>query len=123
MQLNRLHDLIADGIVRAEGCHRLLENKRNFTAANGAYLRAVGFKQRQVDWRLGIRAAQQDLAFHNPTRSFHDAENRQRRDTFSAAALADDADRLASLNLKAGAVNRSDRAFISEEIGLQALHR
>ena len=54
MQQDGLDDLIADGVNRTEGGHRLLRDQGDLGAANGAQPRAMARQFAQVD---GFEAA------------------------------------------------------------------
>ena len=49
MQADRLDELAADGVDRAERRHRLLEDKRDLVAADGAHRLAVGIERGKID--------------------------------------------------------------------------
>ena len=103
---DRLDDLVADGVHRAERGHRLLEDQRDLAAADRAHLAAVGGRARPGRSCVAVRrASRQDLAADDAARAVDDAQDRLGGDALAAAALADDAERLAGADVEADAVD------------------
>src|SRR5207253_1115290 len=85
---DRLDDLIAHAVNRAEGGHRLLEDQRDLGAADRPHLLAVGLELREVDGgtpRPAVRggAPEPDLPRDDPTRTVDDTQDGARRDALA----------------------------------------
>src|SRR5207249_7897463 len=110
---NGLGDLLAHREDRIERGHRLLEDHRDFLAADLAHLR-----RRQVQ---EVPAVVEDLAFDDAAGRLgdqpHDAEGGH---ALAAARLAHHAQRLAGLDVEVDAVDGADHALVGEEVGLEA---
>ena len=65
VQVDRLGHLVADGVYRREGGHRLLEDHTDVAAADVAHLLAVGIEPGHVDFHA-VPAAQHDFATSHP---------------------------------------------------------
>jgi hypothetical protein len=130
---NRLDQLIADGVNRAERGHRFLRNQRDLAAANGPHLLAARVQSDQVDHARrrrarpvttpGLSPSEQDLATDDPPGLLHDAQNGLDRDALAAAALTDDAQDLAGMDVEADAVHGLGRALVHHEDGFQVTDR
>src|SRR5262249_22226818 len=120
VQDDRLHDLGADCVDRAERGHRLLEDHRDLGAADRADLAALRVQVGQPDRRGGavLALVEDDLAADDLTRVGDDAQNRLGGHALAAARLADDAERLAATDVESDAVERLDRALAQEEVSL-----
>ena len=91
---DRLDELRADRMNGTEGGHGLLKDETDVSPSNRPHLAAVGLELDEVGLR-SVGAGQNDLAVDDPTGTIDDPQDRLRRDALSAAALADDAERLA----------------------------
>ena len=114
VQAQRLADLAADGEHRVEARHRLLEDHADVVAADGAH-RAIVERQEVAALEAGLRR-----------RSCPAAPGSRRRidmrgDRLAAAALADDRERLALLDIERDAVDRAVDAVRRAEMGLQVV--
>src|SRR5262245_7646240 len=116
----RLDDLLADRVHRAERRHGLLGDQRDLGAADRAQLGATWREPRQVDRRLRI-LLEQDLPADDAARRLDDLENRLHRDALAAAALADDPDDAAGLDVEADAVDRAHEPLVEEEVDAEIL--
>ena len=122
VQANGFDDLIAHGVEGAEGRHGFLEDQCDLAAADGPHLPPVGIQSRQVDLvdaPVFQLLAEPNLAVGDLTGLFHDAQDRARGDALAAAAFADDAERLAGEDVKAGPIDGVHDAFVLEVVGLE----
>ena len=119
--LNGLADLVADGVDGAERAHWLLEHVGDHAGPNRPHRPSVAAEQREI--QLAFVAAQDDLAADDSSGLLDDAQNRMRGHAFAAARLADDAQRLARVDIEADPVDCLDRALVRQEVGLQIAHR
>ena len=117
-----LDDLVADRVVSAERRHRLLKNKSDFLAPNGADGAAGRIELRELDG-CAVGGAIDDLAADDPAGPVHDTQDRARRDALATAALAHEPERPAGEHVEARAVDSLDDAFILEKVCLEVLHR
>jgi hypothetical protein len=122
VQLNRFDNLVADGVHRAEGRHRLLENQANFGTANVADLLAVGVQLGQVG-HLSIQAVQEDLAIHDTAR-----RSTMRRIDWAVTLFPHPLSptmptRFPGVYVEGCAIDCLDDTFVLVEIGFQVLHR
>ena len=115
MDDERLGNLVADREHRVQRRHRLLENQRDFSAADGADGRLVEPEE--------IAAFEADGTRGNPSRRLHQTEDGKRGDRFAAARLADQAQRLACPDLEADIVHGRDRSARRFEYRRQMLDR
>src|SRR4051794_4790774 len=113
MQAQRLAQLAPDRQHRIEAGHRLLEDHADVVAADVAH-RALGQRQE-------IAALKPDRAGDLAGRLGDEAQDRVRGDGLAAAALADDRQRLALLDLEGDAVDGAVDAVRGPEMGLQIL--
>ena len=107
--------LFTDGQHRVQGGHRILKNHRDLVAANGAHLRRGFLRQ--------IVILEANAAAGYPSVAPQKLNDRLTGDAFPAARLADDADKLPRLHLKAHAAHRVNLALAGAEGGLQVLKR
>ena len=114
VELERLGDLAADGEHGIEGGHRLLEDHGDAVAADVADLVLVDLEE--------VFALEPDFAVDDAAgRRRDEAQEGEGGDALAAAALADEADGLALVEVVADAVDRLDDAVVSEEVRLQVL--
>ena len=113
VQAQRLAQLASDRQHRVEAGHRLLEDHADVVAADVAH-RALGQRQE-------IAALEPDRAGDLAGRLGDEAQDRVRGDGLAAAALADDRQRLAFLDLEGDAVDGAVDAVRGPEMGLQIL--
>lgn len=107
MHLQRLHDLVTDGIARVQAGHRILEDHRYFRTHQLAALFFGDLAQ--------ILAVELQLVGHHLAGEIDQAHDRQRADGFAGAGFTDDADHLALLHAVTDAVYRAKRgAFVTE---------
>src|SRR4051794_13958078 len=101
MQPDSFDDLLADGVDRAQARHRLLEDHRDLPAAHLADLPPLGAEPGDVDRSapgpVETTVMQQDPTGDDPSGTRHDLQDRACGDALAAAALADDAQRLAAV--------------------------
>ena len=121
VQHDRLDDLRAHGVHRAERRHRFLRDQRDLRAAQIAHQPPARRQAREVD-RLVAALAIQDLAAGDASRRIDQLQDRAHRDALAAAAFADDADDLAGEHVEAHAVDRAHRAFVQAERHAQVAH-
>ena len=106
-----LLDLEADGVDRVERGHGLLEDHGDAVAADLADLRLAQRGQ--------VPAVEQDAAPGDPARRLgQQAQDRKRRDTLAAAALAHQAEGLPARNREVDTVHGRDRSLPGPELGL-----
>ena len=120
VEQERLDDLVADGVDRAERGHRLLGDQRDLGAPDRAHLRAAGVEPRQVDHvPLGApgdgRRRKSMRPDDDPARRVDELEDRAHRHALAAAALADDPHDLAGEHVERHAVHRAHHALVQEE--------
>ena len=114
VQLERLGDLAPDRQHRVERRHRLLEDHRDLVAADVPDLVLVHLEE--------VFALEEDLAADDLARRVRDQpQDRERADALAAAALADEAERLARLDVVGDAVDGLDDALFREEVRPQVL--
>src|SRR5262249_25477386 len=113
VQPDRLGDLLADREDGVQRGHRLLEDHRDLFAADLPHLRGGQAEE--------VLAVVDDLALHDAAGRLrdepHDAE---RGDRLAGARLADDAERLALVDVEADAVDGAHHALIGEEVRLES---
>jgi hypothetical protein len=114
MEPQGLGDLLAAGEHGVERRHRLLEDHRDFFAANLPHLAGGQIHE--------VPAVVEDLALDDLARGrrdqLHDAE---RRHGLAAAGLAHDPEGLAFLDVQVHAVHGADDALVGEEVRLEVL--
>ena len=114
VQYHGFADLAADRHQRVQRGHRLLEDHRDRVAANVLHLAFAQLQQ--------IDAGEADRAADDPARRVrHEPQDRQRRYALAAAALADDAQRLAGAHRLGNPVHRPHGACRGKEMRLQIL--
>src|SRR6185437_17079462 len=118
VEQDRLDQLCADRVHGAERGHRLLEDEADLSAPDRTHLRTVRVEPSQIDLRA-VGAGQNDLAFDDAAGTIDDPQDRLRSDAFSAAALADDAQRLSGSDVERSAVDRFGRPLVLEKTGLE----
>src|SRR5215472_12768360 len=94
MQPDRFRDLLAHGVYRIEGGHRLLEDHRDLGAADGAHGRGSG--TREIDALAAGTLEVEPPGADRPAAVLDEPHERQRRDGFAGARFAYDRDRLAA---------------------------
>ncbi len=110
----RLHHLIADGVGRIQGGHRLLEDHHHAIAANVGHLplrhgSQIDVPEQQPIRRSGSAGGQQ----------IHD---RQRCNGLAAAGLADDAKRLPLVHTEVDAAHRVQFAGAHRDVYSEVLN-
>ena len=108
----RLDELRGDAQEGVKRGHRVLEDHRDATAANGAQDAFVG--REKVD-TVEHRSAALDLAW----RHGDEAEERVASNRFSTAGFADDADGLAFVEVEGDAIDGADDAVARVEVGFE----
>jgi hypothetical protein len=122
VQADGLGDLVADGVHRTEGGHRLLEHQRHVAPPDGPHLPPLGVEAGQV--ALGpVGEPEDDLPPHDAPRALDDAQDGAGGDALAAAALADEAERPAGVDVEARPVHRQGRPVRVEEGRPQVAHR
>ena len=107
MDLNRFHNLVADGEARVEAGHWILEDHRHFRPHQ---LAPLFFRD-----ALQIAAVKFQFVRHHPAGIVNQPHNRQRADGFTGAGLPDDTDHFTLLHAIADAVYGAERrVFIAE---------
>ena len=98
VQLDRLRDLIADGVERIERRHGFLKNHRHFAAAHGA---DGGFVERQHIFAI-VRGAllRVPADFSRVAGVLVELQDRQRRNAFARAGFADQREFLAGRDIE-----------------------
>ena len=107
-------------MYRAERRHRLLEDVGDLAAPDVAHLLAVGIERSEVDHLFPVvtrTVPEQDLSANDLAGFVQNAENRPGRYALAAAALPNDAKRLARVQVEAGAVHGYHRSFVEREVG------
>ena len=125
VQPDRLGELVAEGMHRAERTHWLLKDHRDFAAADGPDFGAVGLEGHQVDAANlsgGVAQVVEDLPIDDAPRAVHDLQDRFGGYTLAAAAFADDPQRFAGVHVERRAVHGIDDAFTREEVRLEIAH-
>jgi hypothetical protein len=115
VQAQRLDDLVADGVHRAEGGHRLLGDERDLGAADGAHGGTPRIQPGQVH-DLAAVAAKQHAAADHATGRLDDLQHRPHGHALAAAALAHDADDLPRRHLERHAIHRAHEALVEAEV-------
>ena len=116
MQTYRFGDLLPDGEHGVERGHRLLEDHRDFGAANLAHDRRA--RLRQV--KASAVAGEEELARGDAATAVLDqAHQRERGHRFSRARFADDGDSLAAVDAERHVAHRGDHALGSAEFHRQ----
>ena len=126
VETDRLDELNADRVDRAEGRHRLLKDQRDLTTADFPHCLAVRVEGSKVDplARAILTRAEAEpyLATDDPAGAIEDSQDRARGHRFAAAAFADDPERLARMDIETDAVQRDHRAFVEHEVGMKIAH-
>jgi len=122
MNQYRLHDLVANGMQRAERRHRLLEDHADLLTADFTHFLSGGRKIEHVDDFLRhafFIHTQQDLSPHlAPGWRRNNAHQRLCRHRFPAAAFANHSQRAAFIDLEADIIDGFDCTFMQEKISL-----
>src|SRR5690606_12774677 len=122
---HRLANLVPDRVDGTQRGHWLLENHRDVLTTDIPEHLALRVKRGQVDRPGGAALppgpVQLDRATNDAARLVDDLEDRAGRDALAAAALADDGERLATLQLHADAIDRFHDAFVREEVRVQVV--
>ena len=105
MEHNCFTYLIAASEDWIERGHWFLEDQTDVAAPDRTHLGAAGLELDQVGLRA-VFAGQENLAIDDAARPVDDGQYRLRGDALAAAALADDAQRLARAAVERGAVAR-----------------
>ena len=114
MQLERLGDLPADREHRIQARHGVLEDHRDVVAADAPDLVVVHLQD--------VLTVEDDRSFRDPPRGLRDeAHERERGDRLPAAGFADEAERLAGLEVERHAVDGVHHAVAREELRVQVL--
>src|SRR5207249_4454530 len=116
VQEDRLDELRTDRVHGTERGHRLLKDKTDLSPSNRTHLRAVGLELGEIGLR-SVGARQNNLAGDDAPGAIDDAQDRLRGDAFSAAALTDDAQRLARSDVERSAVDGLGRSLVLEKTG------
>ena len=114
VQPQGLANLAPDGEHRIQARHRLLEDHADLVAAERLQF---AFAKRQE-----IAPLEPHLAGDAGGRFLQQSQDRERRNGFAAARLAQERDRLARVNREGKAVNGADGALRRSKLGLQVLH-
>ena len=104
MDLQRFHDLEANGERRIERRRRLLEDHRDVLAGQRAALR--------VGKAHEIASLEQQLVGRDAAGERHQSHHRQHADTLAGAGLADDAEDIAPVDGHADAVDGVQHAAL-----------
>ena len=118
MQADRLDELVADGVKGRERAHRLLEDIADFAAADGAHLAPLPVEFHEVG-DAAVLAPEQDLSAFDPPRPLDDPQDRAGRHALAATRFADDAQRVARLEIEGGTFDGPHDAFVLMEPGAQ----
>src|SRR5438876_4639217 len=114
VQPDGLRDLLADGEDRIQRGHGLLEDHRDLFAADLPHLRGGQAEE--------VLAVVDDLALHDaPGRLRDEPHDAQGGDRLARTRLADDAERLALVDVEADAVDGAHDALVGEEVCLESL--
>ena len=114
VQGDGLHQLVADGVGRVEGGHRILENDRDLVAAHMLHhVLACADELLPVE----LDGAGDDLA-----RGGEDLHDGIRGHGFAGAGFADDAEHLALVKEEGHAVDGLDLARVGEKGGMEILY-
>src|SRR5699024_523682 len=121
VDLDRLHDLVPDGMHRREGGHRLLEDHGDLVPPDPTDLGPLRVQDGQIhSAHVGVSTPEHPPAGDLP-RLIDDLEDGATGDALPAAALPDDTDRLPTRDLEADAVDRTHGAMIGLELSAQVL--
>src|SRR5215831_15896604 len=115
VKLERLDDLLADRVDRAERGHRLLRDQRDLGAADRAQLGALRGEAGEVDGRPRA-LLKEDLTADDAPGRLDDLQDGLHGHALAASALADDPDHLARLHVEAHAVDRPHEPLVQEEV-------
>ena len=114
VQGNGFHQLVADGVGRVEGGHRILEDDRDLVAAHMLHhVLACADELLPVE----LDGAGDDLA-----RGGEDLHDGIRGHGFAGAGFADDAEHLALVKEEGHAVDGLDLACVGEKGGMEILY-
>src|SRR5262245_45336489 len=115
VQLERLDDLLAHRVDRAERRHRLLRDQCDLGAADRPQLGALRREPGQIDRGSGLHLEEDPAADDSPWR-LDDLQDRLHRDALAAPALTHDPDDLAREHVEAHAVDRAYEPFVEKEM-------
>jgi len=119
MEDDGFHDLVADGVYRVQGCHRLLKDHGNLVPADRAHLGALGIERGQVYDVLVPMV--QDLAGFNLTgRHLNKPHNRQGGNRFAATTLANHPEGPLRFDGEINPVNSTYDPLLGVEVHLEA---
>ena len=112
VDLERLHDLLADRQHRIERCHRLLENHGDVAAPERGHLRFRDFRQ--------VAALEQHAAAGDARGDrMQEAHHGERGDGLARARLSDDRHHFAAAHVKGYALDRAHGAARGHELDLE----
>ena len=118
VELDRLHDLVADGVHRVQAGHRLLEDHRDLAAADAPVGTAVRVHLRQVHLAV-VLAAEPQAAADGGGGGRHQPHDAERGHGLAAAALADQPQGAVAPHRQVDAVHRAHGAAVGMKPGLQ----
>src|SRR5438445_2612578 len=116
----RLDDLLADRVDRAERRHRLLRDQGDLGAADRAELGALRREPRQIDGRRRV-LLEQDLAADDAAGRLDDLKDGLHRHALAAPALADGPDDLTGMHVEAHAIDRAHEPLVEEKVDAEIL--
>ena len=114
MDHDRFFDLVANGIYRIQGSHRILENHRAFLPAEHIHLFLAIVRD--------ILALEQDLTLRNMTVLLKDTHDRISRNGFPGARLPDDPECLSFFQHKTDAIDSLYFAVIRGKGSMKVNH-
>ena len=116
---DRLDDLVADGIHRAQGRHRILEDHGDVVAADGTHLSAIVLEPDEID-HAALLAAEADGAAHDSaTRVGQQTHHRQGGYALAGAALTHYPDGFSGVHREIDAIYGMHHPVVGEEPGVE----
>ncbi len=103
-------DLVADGVQRRQGRHRLLEDFADTAAPDGADLLTIARQLQEIDGLARRQRVGKQDAAGGLGRARKNAHDRLAQHRLAGAGLAHQRSHLAGQNAQAGAANRVDRS-------------
>jgi hypothetical protein len=121
MQEDRLHDLVADRVHRAQGTHRFLEDHRRQPASDAEQPVVLLGQCGDID-RLFAGGSEGDLPADDLAGLLNQPQDRVSRHALAAARFADDGKDRTPLHRERHAVDGSHFTFVGVEVRAKIVH-
>lgn len=116
VQADCLRDLVANGMDRTQGGHRLLEDKTDFTASDSSNFGAFWLEFGQVDPLFARGATVAHLPSYDPTGRINNLQDGAGGHALPATAFAHNTQGPAPMHVEAGAIYGPNGAFVKKKM-------